>query len=55
MEKLNVVSSLGLKAVEDIAAARRLELILVCGDPHRNRVMVMEGGHAQPTTRVIRG
>ena len=29
--------------------------VLVCGDPHRNRVMVMEGGHTQPTTRVIRG
>ena len=28
--------------------------ILVCGDPHRNRVMVMEGGHAQPTTRPVR-
>ena len=28
--------------------------ILVCGDPHRNRVMVMEGGHAQPTTRRVR-
>jgi hypothetical protein len=28
--------------------------IIVCGDPHRNRVMVMEGGHTQPTTREIR-
>jgi hypothetical protein len=28
--------------------------IVVCGDPHRNRVMVMEGGHTQPTTRLIR-
>lgn len=28
--------------------------IVVCGDPHRNRVMVMEGGHTQPTTRRIR-
>jgi hypothetical protein len=28
--------------------------ILVCGDPHRNRVMVMEGGHTQPTTKAIR-
>jgi hypothetical protein len=28
--------------------------VLVCGDPHRNRIMVMEGGHTQPTTRVIR-
>ena len=27
--------------------------ILVCGDPHRNRVMVMEGGHTQPTTRRV--
>ena len=27
--------------------------LLVCGDPHRNRVMVMEGGHTQPTTRVV--
>jgi hypothetical protein len=28
--------------------------IVVCGDPHRNRVMVMEGGHTQPTTKEIR-
>lgn len=28
--------------------------ILVCGDPHRNRVMVMEGGHTQPTTKAVR-
>lgn len=28
--------------------------IIVCGDPHRNRVMVMEGGHTQPTTREVR-
>ena len=28
--------------------------IMVCGDPHRNRVMVLEGGHTQPTTREIR-
>jgi hypothetical protein len=27
--------------------------ILVCGDPHRNRVMVMEGGHTQPTTKIV--
>ena len=27
--------------------------VLVCGDPHRNRVMVMEGGHTQPTTKRI--
>jgi hypothetical protein len=27
--------------------------IVVCGDPHRNRVMVMEGGHTQPTTKEI--
>lgn len=27
--------------------------LVVCGDPHRNRVMVMEGGHTQPTTRRI--
>lgn len=27
--------------------------IVVCGDPHRNRVMVLEGGHTQPTTRPI--
>ncbi len=24
--------------------------VIVCGDPHRNRLMVMEGGHTQPTT-----
>lgn len=28
--------------------------IIVCGDPHRNRVMVMEGGHTQPTTKAVR-
>ena len=27
--------------------------IVVCGDPHRARVMVMEGGHTQPTTRRV--
>lgn len=27
--------------------------LVVCGDPNRNRVMVMEGGHTQPTTRRI--
>jgi hypothetical protein len=29
--------------------------LLVCGDPHRNRVMVMEGGHTQPTTKRVVG
>ena len=24
--------------------------IVVCGDPHRNRLMTLEGGHAEPTT-----
>lgn len=28
--------------------------IVVCGDAYRNRLMVMEGGHTQPTTRAIR-
>jgi len=28
--------------------------IIVCGDPNRNRVMVMEGGHTQPTTKQIK-
>ncbi len=27
--------------------------IVVCGDPHRNRVMVLEGGHTRPTTKQI--
>jgi hypothetical protein len=27
---------------------------VVCGDPHRNRVMVLEGGHTYPVTREIR-
>jgi tripartite-type tricarboxylate transporter receptor subunit TctC len=27
--------------------------IIVCGDPSRNRLMVMEGGHTQPSTRLI--
>ena len=28
--------------------------IIVCGDPNRNRLMLFEGGHAIPATRVIR-
>lgn len=28
--------------------------IVVCGDPHRNRIMVLEGGHTRPTTREIK-
>lgn len=28
--------------------------VVVCGDPHRNRVMVLEGGHTRPTTREVR-
>jgi hypothetical protein len=28
--------------------------IVVCGDPNRNRVMVLEGGHTLPTTKKIR-
>lgn len=27
--------------------------IIVCGDPNRNRLMVFEGGHAEPTTKAI--
>jgi len=27
--------------------------IVVCGDPNRNRLMVMEGGHTTPTTKAI--
>ena len=27
--------------------------IVVCGDPNRNRVMVLEGGHTRPTTKEI--
>lgn len=27
--------------------------IIVCGDPNRNRVMVMEGGHTRPTLRRV--
>ena len=27
--------------------------IIVCGDPARNRIMVMEGGHSQPSIRPI--
>ena len=27
--------------------------IIVCGDPHRNRVMVLEGGHTYPVTKPI--
>ena len=27
--------------------------IVVCGDPHRNRIMVMEGGHTEPTMKVV--
>jgi hypothetical protein len=28
--------------------------VVVCGDPNRNRVMVMEGGHTRPTTKLVR-
>jgi hypothetical protein len=28
--------------------------LVVCGDPNRNRVMVMEGGHTRPTTKAVR-
>ncbi len=28
--------------------------VVVCGDPHRNRIMVLEGGHTLPTTKKIR-
>ena len=28
--------------------------IIVCGDINRNRVMVLEGGHTRPTTKLIR-
>ncbi len=28
--------------------------IVVCGDPHRNRIMVLEGGHTLPTTKIVR-
>jgi hypothetical protein len=27
--------------------------IVVCGDPNRNRLMTLEGGHADPTTKAI--
>lgn len=27
--------------------------IVVCGDPNRNRLMVLEGGHTEPTTKEI--
>ena len=27
--------------------------VIVCGDPNRNRVMVLEGNHAKPSTRTI--
>lgn len=27
--------------------------VVVCGDPHRNRVMVLEGGHTRPTTKPV--
>jgi len=28
--------------------------VMVCGDPDRNRMMLLEGGHTQPTTKAIR-
>ncbi len=28
--------------------------IVVCGDPNRNRLMVLEGGHTTPTTKAVR-
>ena len=27
--------------------------IVVCGDPNRNRLMTLEGGHADPTIKKI--
>ena len=36
-----------------VLSSRDIVHIVVCGDPHRNRVMVLEGGHTQPTTRAI--
>jgi hypothetical protein len=28
--------------------------LIVCGDPQRNRIMVLEGGHTRPTSKLIR-
>ena len=33
------------------AAERRLIHILVCGDPDRNRLMVLWGGYVSPVTK----
>jgi hypothetical protein len=27
--------------------------VVVCGDPNRNRIMVLEGGHTRPTTKAV--
>lgn len=37
-----------------ILAGPEIVHIVVCGDPNRNRLMVLEGGHTVPTTKEIR-
>lgn len=37
-----------------VLASTDILSIMVCGDPNRNRLMVMEGGHATPTTKAVR-
>ena len=36
-----------------VLSSPELLSVVVCGDPHRNRVMVMEGGHTRATTKAI--
>jgi hypothetical protein len=36
-----------------VLASPEIVHIIVCGDPNRNRIMVLEGGHTRPTTRRI--
>lgn len=48
-------AAIGVKADEMLRLLESAEVvhIVVCGDPNRNRVMLLEGNHAKRTTRAI--
>lgn len=49
-------SRAGLASIHDmrrLLPSSEVVHIIVCGDANRNRVMLFEGGHAEPTTRAI--
>jgi len=41
-------------ALVQVVSSADILHIVVCGDPHRNRVMVLEGGHTRPTSKEVR-